>query len=402
MNIEWEAAERNGAKFYENRAAANQDEHRDVEYPPLLVWLTRIPSLLVPNDRDGTEYNLTCQGLLLLTDLVVVLLGTWLAQRLYPGEATPRVIIYLLTTLALFPVLLGTPDLVVGLVVMIALGLLLTGRHPVWSLAALALGFGLKVGPIAAAPVWIIGTLPSDSLHRSVREVVRLLAGRVALFVGLCAACIAPFVLMDGPGAVGFVRYNGNRGIERESVAATVLRAVDQPTEGVGAYGCLEIHSPHSASVVRAVPLIAAIALLGLSILLVRAVRRDHELNEGGGTLASDRPQLFAGFALLFLMTFNVTNKVFSPQFLLWTFPLAVLVPLTGWRYRIFTSGIVLVCILTTLECGMFAWLNNPILTWVPHILTARNLLFVFLTVFLSLSLRSTPQKSPSLHPIAA
>jgi hypothetical protein len=66
-------------------------------------------------------------------------------------------------------------------------------------------------------------------------------------------------------------------------------------------------------------------------------------------TLAQLDPGTFAGYSLLFLMLFIATNKVFSPQYLLWLAPLVCLIPFRGRRRSLFVWTFLLVCVLTTI-----------------------------------------------------
>jgi hypothetical protein len=107
--------------------------------------------------------------------------------------------------------------------------------------------------------------------------------------------------------------------------------------------------------------------------------------------LAQRYPGAFVGYTLLFLMLFLTTNKVFSPQYLLWLLPLAALMPLRDRRQRFFW-GFLAVCLLTTLLVPfLFAidllnptpglavafWTFNPPTVRIAVVLAFRNALLL-------------------------
>src|SRR5262249_33666383 len=144
------------------------------------------------------------------------------------------------------------------------------------------------------------------------------------------------------------------------------------------------------------------------ALLLVRVWHRDADGARPGAaaTLAQLLPAEFAAFTLLFLMLFIATNKVFSPQYLLWLLPLAALVPFDGRRRRVFLTGLLLVCILSSLLMPILFLtdLLEPALPGAPLVfrpptarftlvLLLRNLLFLCLTAALAYRLaRPGPQ----------
>ncbi len=117
-------------------------------------------------------------------------------------------------------------------------------------------------------------------------------------------------------------------------------------------------------------------------------------------TLAQRFPQLFAGYTLLFLMLFIITNKVFSPQYLLWLLPVVVLVPLEGKARRGFLWAFILICVLTTVafpvlfmkdlvaegsaQLPVALWKFNAPSARLAAVLVLRNVLFVVLTASLA------------------
>jgi hypothetical protein len=99
-------------------------------------------------------------------------------------------------------------------------------------------------------------------------------------------------------------------------------------------------------------------------------------------------------------MSFVATNKVFSPQYLLWLLPLAALVPFQGRPRRAFLAGFLLVCVLSTALMPFLLVLDlldptsvgaapvfRPPTTRFVVVLLLRNLLFLALTAALAFHL---------------
>jgi hypothetical protein len=379
---ERQTAAREGRSFYELHAASRErteaagrlagagEELRDVEYPPLAVEVLRLPLLWMrhadaPSPADfAAEYTVAYRRGLAVVD--VLLFGTiaWLVRRLFPGEEPARqgrrLLFYAAATFALWHLLYDRLDLIQALAVTLALALLVSRRHYAWSYAVLALAINFKLVPLVLAPVWVVGALPADRATALTPATAGRLAARGVLLAALTLGVLLPFYLSEGRDCLGFLRYHRARGLEVESVWACVplvLQAFGRPVEVAYSYGSVNVQSPLT-------PLLIALAqwasglvpLAATALLLVRA--RPHKLEAPAKdipslalracTLAQCYPAEFAAWTLLFLMLFIATNKVFSPQYLLWLLPLAALVPFEGRRRRMFLVGFLLVCVLSS------------------------------------------------------
>jgi hypothetical protein len=424
---ERQAAAREGRSFYELHATAREhsvaagrlagagDEYRDVEYPPLAIEVLRLPLLWMSRPDDDTaadfaaSYAVAYRRGLAVVD--VLLFGTvaWLVRRLYPGEGPPpqagRLLFYTLGTLALWHLLYDRLDLIQALAVTLGLALLVGRRHYVWSFAALALAISLKLVPLVLAPVWVVGSLPAHgSLALSPRAAGRL-AARALLLAALTLGVLLPFYVASGGDCLGFLRYHRARGLEVESVWSCLplaLQEFGRPVEVDYSYGSVNVRSPLTPPLVGlAWWATAALLLAATALLLVRARRQGADGERPGTTarLAQLYPAEFTAFTLLFLMLFVATNKVFSPQYLLWLLPLAALVPFEGRGRRAFLAGFLLVCVLSTVLMP-FLFLTDliepapagaapafhPPPTRFVIVLLARNLTFLGLTAAVALS----------------
>jgi hypothetical protein len=370
-----ETAAREGRSFYQLHAAAREqseaagrlagagDEYRVVEYPPLAIEVLRLPLLLMHRPetdapRDfAAAYTVAYRRGLAVVDVLLFLTLAWLVRRLYPHESGPRqtrrLLFYVAGTTALWHLLYDRLDLIQALAITLALALLVGRRHHGWSFAALALAINFKLVPLVLAPVWVVGSLPADRpLDVSLRTAGRL-AARSLLLAALTLAVLLPFYLSSGGDCLGFLRYHGARGLEVESEWSCLplaLQAFGQPVELAYSYGSVNIRSAVTPLLTGLATPTAAVLLLAATVLLLVRARSDStEGRPGDGlTLAQAHPTQFAAFTLLFLMLFVATNKVFSPQYLLWLLPLAALVPMEGRARRLFLTGFLIVCVLST------------------------------------------------------
>jgi hypothetical protein len=420
------AASRAGASFYtyhvrlmEHKAdAVRSVEDENVEYPPLAVAFLRLPSFGIlsanPEELPPAEFKeryvfayRTGQALL-DTGLFVLLIG--LVRRLYPHESgaeyRQRLWGYVLPTAALWYLLFDRLDLVLALLILLALALLIRRVHYGWSFGLLALAVHFKLVPLVLAPVFVIGSLPAEAgLARSKPRLVAALAVRSLLLVFLIAAILLPFYVIPGNQCLGFLAYHQARGLEFESPYASVLLLLKKwtgPVEVAYSFKSVTLQSSLAPLLIQLAPWAAvgllAAAALALLIHFCILLNRTTSASDNPSTLAQRFPQLLLGYALLLLMLFIATSKVFSPQYLLWLVPLVVLIPLGGKARRLFLWAFLLTCVLSTvifpflflsdlLAEGPPQWKFNVPSARLTAALVLRNALFVGLTIGLAVQL---------------
>jgi hypothetical protein len=425
---EAEAAAREGRSFHEYHAAAREQseaggrltgaggEYRDVEYPPLAVAVLRLPVLWMgrpPGDTPkdfAAAYAVAYRRGLAVVDVLLLATLAWLVRRLYPGEAprrqVGRLLFYVAATLALWHLLYDRLDLIQALAVTLALALLVGRRHYAWSFAVLALAVNFKLVPLVLAPVWVVGSLPAGRPLTWSWPALGRLAGRALLLAALILGVLLPFYVTSGNDCLSFLRYHRARGLEVESVwscAPLLLHVLGRPAEVAYSFGSVNVISPLTPLLTGLAPVATAALLLAATAGLLLRARRlaaAEDRPADGTTLAQRYPAEFAAFALLFLMLFVATNKVFSPQYLLWLLPLVALAPFDGRPRRAFLTGFLLVCVLSTVlmpflfftdlldaaPAGAAPTFHPP--TWrFVTVLLLRNLLFLAVSAALALYL---------------
>lgn len=261
----------------------DQEGDRQVEYPVLTgltMWLTAklVPDDGSPNDRARWYFDINALGIALAAAVVVV--ATARTSRRRPWDAA---LVALAPTLALA----GTINWDMYAVALLALAMLAWSRgSPGWA--------GLLIGLGAAAkfyPLFALGPL----------FVLCLRAGRLWAFRRTLAAAVAAWVAVNLP--VMLADFDGWKRFyvlsrERGAGFSSVWFVLSQQGHAV----------PQEALNTLAGGLFAA-ACLAIGLVALSAQRRPR------------LPQL----VFLVVAAFLLTNKVYSPQYVLWLLPLAAL-----------------------------------------------------------------------------
>lgn len=316
---------------------------------PLLAWAP-----ILASSAFGTA-ALPLVWMLLVTALDAVALALLLR--------VPRGLVMAWTWLALLvalgPVAIARIDTVVVALCVIAIVALRSDRPGV-AAALFTIGAWMKVWP---GVLWL-------ALLVVRRERMRVVAAGALV----SAAVLALAALLGSEHALSFLTEQDDRGLQIEAIAATPylwlasageahvlfdrqIYTFQVEGDGVGAVAAL------------ATPVLVA-AVLAIGALGALAVRRAH------------RREAIVWLAVALVEAMIVTNKVGSPQFVLWLFVPALLLAEAGARrHWIGVGAIALVAALTQLQ---FPWTYDWLVAAHPAavaLLTARNALHVALLV---------------------
>jgi hypothetical protein len=416
------------------RLVGSLEEYKNVEYPPLALLFMQFPRLWLDSSPEDEELPPTFAGQYLtvfragmaVVDVALFAVLIVLARRWYAGESqgqrVQRLALYVFATLLLWHLLYDRLDLVLALLIVLALGLLASRFHYLWSFAVLAVAVNFKVAPMVLAPIWVLGSMTSGEILSLARPRGFLVpASRSCFLVVLVIGCFLPFYLTAGKPALGFLTYHQARGLEIGSVYSSLPLTSGLLGDSIAveySYGSINVRSALAAALVRLAPWFTAGSLLVATVLVLVHCRRLAGANAADSAvelrLAQLHPQIFAAYALLFLMVFILTNKVFSPQYLLWLAPLLALAPFEGGSRRRLFGGFLLVCLLSTLLVPFLFLVDlyDPASETVPlafkeptpricAFLIGRNLLFTALTLGVSFSLHRYGRR-PASGPVTA
>ena len=265
------------------------------EYPP-----GALPLFVVPYLAGGqAHYVKAFLAEMALFDLAALFLVGWVAHQL-----GARVLVagfgYLAATALLQPVLYSRFDLAPAALTLGALAFSATVP------GAVLLGFAgaMKLWPLALSPLWLLHVFRRSGTRRA-----------LLLAAVLAAALLLPFALLlprAGLSVLGFLSFHGARGLQVESVWASLGRVVGSHVKIVAEFGAMDLQCGAACEAMRriAVPASALLALAPAALLLRRAKLSPQELLRAGAAT---------------VLGVLIGSHVLSPQFLVWAVPLLVL-----------------------------------------------------------------------------
>ncbi len=276
-----------------------QIPYRDffIEYPPGSLPAF-VPPALFSVDRAGYITLFASEMALVL---VVALVLTALAARKLRGLwAWPvPALTFVAAAIMLYPVAVTRYDAAVALTLAGgALGAALGGRYVYLAYASLGLGAAAKLVPALA-------TVP---LAR--REAAR----GYAVFFGVLVLFFAPAVLLGGDRFLNTFAYHAERGLQVESLAASILLKLGWVNGISFEYGAFEVHG-------RGVGLASSLSLPMTGVLLLITALAMYRHHRRGGLDAGRFPR----YAAALILAFMLGSKVLSPQYIIWLLPLVPL-----------------------------------------------------------------------------
>jgi hypothetical protein len=332
--------------------------YRDVfvEYPPGAFAV-----FMPPTAFGASHYNAAFKSLMALCGALTILLVALVLVEL--GASRRRLLagigLLALAPVALGPISLNTYDAWPALLSVLALLLLLRG-HDLLGGGALGLAVTAKVYPLVLVPL--------AGIYVWRRAGPRRTAAALGVFLAVAAAVLAPFAAYDLHGVASSFRSQAERGLQIESLGASVLLAADR----LGLYDARVVETTGVAgrNLSGALPHAVAVATVVLEGLAVLAV---WLLYARSPDLRARLPVAFAAAVAGFL----ALTKVFSPQYLVWLVPLVVAAG--GWAVISLTAASLVLA-----QVWFFHYHALFRLAWPTWLLLARDLLV--LGVFLALA----------------
>jgi uncharacterized membrane protein len=291
--------------------------YRDIpfEYPPLAAPIITVPG--IPGDHYRAAF-----GLWMFVFAVAVLLLVRALARATGGNERLAMAAVVLAPLVTGAMIRNHFDLAPVAITLAALLLIVLDR-PVAGFATLGAAVALKFFPIVIAPValaWLIGRgRRRDALH-----------GTLALGAVLAVA-LAVMLALSPSGTADALHWQTARPVQVESIPGVVLRVIGgaQSVKTFRSDGLLHPASGVVTGVVLGVGLVA-IALLAAGVM-----RRPGR-----------RELLLASLAAV--AAYATFGKVISPQYLVWTVPLAALA--LAWRRLALFGAVAGATLLTFVE----------------------------------------------------
>jgi hypothetical protein len=346
-----------------------------VEYPPLALPLFALLPHADPNSYQNwfaAEMIVLCAAAAALTAATAAALWHGLKRPLAAGGA------YAVAVLAAGAITANRYDVAVALTLAACL-LFLARRHTAGAGAVLGLGVALKLTPGLLLPLVLI---VAETRRKALYALIAFLV-----------FTLLPFLPFMGRihGLTNIVLYHAHRPLQIESVPGTpYLIAGALGKWGIGSgnsFGSQSIGGPGSGVVAKLSVWVGLLLVAGVYVLVWR--RR---------ALLRAAPEYIAVAALACVLAFTVANKVLSPQFLCWTFPLVALV-VVGRTTLMRVAGILtLVAIALTqvefprLYWDMVAFKDGPV-----AVVVARNAVLVAAAVVAALAVWRLPDRQGAL-----
>jgi hypothetical protein len=349
------------------------------EYPPLALLPMVLPQFLARGEgsMDAYRWLFLLQNTLISCGIAAAL--AWLALRQWaPGSPFRVLAAYALLVVAVAPLVAWRYDILVGLLVVLAVMATVKDRP---TLAGLALGLGAlaKVYPAFLLPVFLVRHVA----RREGLAAVRMLTG----FLLPVAFVMVPLLVMGGRAALYFVDWQQARGVEIESVVSGVALVAHlmfgADAAATHAFNSWQISSPLADALASPLLILTLVLLTLIVAAAFVGFRAEH------GAEPARQGDLLSACLLAVLLVVMLTNKVLSPQYLVWLIPLAALRP---------AREAVLLALVGVLTLAIFL-LNWPQLLALDGgmivLLNVRNLLLLILLLWLArriLSVATRPQ----------
>jgi hypothetical protein len=357
---------------YSSSIVQGQIPYRDfpVEYPPLALLPMVLPQLLTGFVHSFRAYliGLMVQNALLCS--AVGLLVAKIAARHHSQAFSRRTLaIYSLFVVINAPLILLRFDILPALLTVLALWFVIIARP---SLAGIALGLGIMTKLYPAVLVPVVGLY--YVMKRQYADVLKLMGGSIVA-VGVV---LLPFIPIGLNRLLLVSQYHQARGLQLESIPAGLLLLAKRwgwtTVEIVTNYGALHLKSPIADTIAKALP---SLFLICWALAILSCFKRLQL--ERHSNYATIEQTLLICIALV-LLTFIVTSKVFSPQYLVW------LLPFMPFLHSKQLSIAIAMCILT-LVIFPFSYSQLIEMKLLPILLlNLRNLAIVSLTLGLMVS----------------
>ncbi|MGQ9467138.1 MAG: glycosyltransferase 87 family protein [Anaerolineae bacterium] len=331
-------------------------------YPPLALVPFALPHLLA----GAVGFSLDLEAYGRLWPMVNILLSTGIALMLVKAAAIsdpPRsawTVLYLYTVSVIIsgPILLWYYDLFPALLTFGALLAVLADRP---ALAGLCLGSGIaaKLYPAVLLPVLIL-------FYQAGKQGKKILP----LLLTTSAAAVIPFLpfaVFRQQGLASFWGYHFRRGLEMESLYAGLIALLHHwglvSARPVLQYGTWDLVSPLSDAALQVQPFLFLIAYGGTLWVCWRRFRQERQTDA------------LVACLLVSLLVFIITNKVFSPQYVLWFLPFGAFL-----RWKSLSLFLFLLILILTVAGFPFMFDHLTTMALIPIlVVNLRNALMVIL-----------------------
>lgn len=308
---------------YSRRFIEGEIPYRDyaAEYPPFAILSFGLPHLLTPGKTLTLEeysYRYLAVNALYCLGISLTILRLTNLLKLTDQEKIQTIALLLIATVVTAFILPWRSDLLPAFLTILAFYFLIAKR-PLLSGFAIGLSVLAKVYPVFILPVFGFYLLIKDKFA-SLKRFVLGGAGSIMLLIPLFV--LAPNWLSH------FLSYHADRGLEIESVSSGLILLLQM--FGIGTaktefnYGAFHLVSGYATILIKWLPYLTIAAFM-----IVYCASYFHFRNSQKKHSHIPTENLVA-YMVIVLLTFIASNKVFSPQYIIWFVPF---VPLLKIRY---------------------------------------------------------------------
>ncbi|MBC8505874.1 MAG: DUF2029 domain-containing protein [Anaerolineales bacterium] len=308
---------------YSTRFLDGEMPFRDfaMEYPPLALIAFCLPHLIAfGKELSIDQYTNFYLFVNVLFSLIVSIIVLSLFQKWQPKNRRIVEPIALLTVALVIcaPILPWRYDLFPALLTILSLYLLIINK-PVASGISIGIAVAAKLYPAVLIPVFMLYLLSKADL----RSLKRFIIGG-----GISATTLIPFIVLAPNSFTSFLSYHQQRGLEVESLMSGFILLGKMvgiiPATIVYNYTAFHLSSPYADIILRWLPYVA---ITLFAIIYASCYIQFKKAFTANNKIPTDS---LLAYSVLALLIFLITNKVFSPQYIIWILPFF---PLMRLRY---------------------------------------------------------------------
>ena len=341
------------------------------EYPPFIIPFIAFPRLFT----SDLQTYCTLFSIMTITCFIIGTIFMLKIAKLF-GSTNVRILIFAALTLIMTNTyLIARYDIFPVTLCIVGIYFYLQKKYD-YAWITIAIGTMTKLFPILFLPIFLIPLLVKKDYRNAMRGIILALA--VAVIISL------PFIISDLSSAFDYLSYHTDRGIQIESVAASIFLFIDIFYPGtvgmVFNYGSSNLTGPWPEAIAPLMMYFLLVAVLAfLSWLLVALYRKRESI----GHENIEKILVVAGVTLF--MIFIAFSKVFSAQFVIWILMLLALTQIGLFSTKD-KNRILIIAIIYGVLSGFCGFFYDQIAQQYPSVITLlliRNVLHVVFAAYL-------------------
>jgi len=295
----------------------------DMEYPPFAFVFIGLPGLFSSNP-DGYGIAFIVEAFIFI--IIGLLISAKIADHFKRSQLTAMAL-YSAMVVLMLEFVVDRYDVFPMVLTLLTFYLFITKRYT-WAWVVLAIATMTKLYPIVILPV-LMGFILID---RDWKEMVR----GALIFVATAVVIVIPLVLIGSDVMTFFIGYHMDRPLQYESTASSIISMA--ALLGLTSvcftfdFGSDNINGPWPDAVAPYLTPVTCILLVAFYMLMLyfmhwmKRTGRDDDGNRAIAAIASS----FVAVAI-----FVIVGKVFSAQYVIWLFPMVLLLMMTNLDRRV-------------------------------------------------------------------